>query len=89
MSHQGNAQVYYLLLLKFIIFRFQYYNEKNCYWFVWLYLKLGGDLNTFSHLTVAEINGGLDGLLLGLHAKKEAWSTSHRSELTLSQVKLF
>ena len=54
-----------------------------------LYLQLGGDLNTFSHLTDAEINGDLDGLLLGLHAKKEAWSTAHRSELTLSQVNYF
>ena len=29
----------------------------------------GGDKMTLSHLTVAEVNGGIDGLLLGLHFK--------------------
>lgn len=38
---------------------------------------------TFTHLTVAEINGGIDGLVLGLHAND--WE--RRSELSLSQVK--
>ena len=51
-----------------------------------IYVHLGGDTNTFSHLTIAEINGGLDGLLLGYHAKKESWSSDRRSALTLSQV---
>ena len=51
-----------------------------------IYVPLGGDTNTFSHLTIAEINGGLDGLLLGYHAKKESWSSDRRSALTLSQV---
>ena len=51
-----------------------------------MYNNLGGDTNTFSHLTIAEINGGLDGLLLGYHAKKESWSSDRRSALTLSQV---
>ena len=51
-----------------------------------IYNHLGGDTNTFSHLTIAEINGGLDGLLLGYHAKKESWSSDRRSALTLSQV---
>ena len=51
-----------------------------------VYFLSGGDTNTFSHLTIAEINGGLDGLLLGYHAKKESWSSDRRSALTLSQV---
>ena len=37
---------------------------------------------TFTHLTIAEINGGIDGLILGLHAND--WE--RRSELSLSQV---
>ena len=40
-----------------------------------------GDV-TFTHLTIAEINGGIDGLLLGMIA--EDWN--RRSELSLSQV---
>ena len=32
-------------------------------------LHQGGDEMTLSHLTVAEVNGGIDGLLLGLHFK--------------------
>ena len=40
---------------------------------------------TFSHLTIAEINGGIDGLILGLNA--EDWEK--RSEMSLSQVSLF
>ena len=39
---------------------------------------------TFTHLTIAELNGGIDGLILGLHA--EDWE--RRSELSLSQVRL-
>ena len=52
------------------------------------YLIKGGDKNTFSHLTIAEINGGIDGLLLGIHAKKESWSSNRHSALTLSQVEI-
>ena len=48
----------------------------------------GGDKNTFSHLTIAEINGGIDGLLLGIHARKESWSSNRHSALTLSQVEI-
>ena len=36
----------------------------------------------FTHLTIAEINGGIDGLILGLNA--EDWEK--RSEMALSQV---
>ena len=39
---------------------------------------------TFSHLTIAEINGGIDGLILGLNA--EDWEK--RSEMSLSQVSI-
>ena len=39
---------------------------------------------TFSHLTIAEINGGIDGLILGLNA--EDWEK--RSEMSLSQVRI-
>ena len=52
------------------------------------YLIKGGDKNTFSHLTIAEINGGIDGLLLGIHARKESWSSNRHSALTLSQVRI-
>ena len=38
---------------------------------------------TFTHMTVAEINGGIDGLVLGLHAND--WE--RRTELSLSQVR--
>ena len=38
--------------------------------------------STFSRLTVAEINGGLDGLLLSEEADK--WES--KSEMTLSQI---
>ena len=37
---------------------------------------------TFTHLTIAEINGGIDGLILGLNA--EDWE--RKSEMALSQV---
>lgn len=37
---------------------------------------------TFSHLTIAEINGGIDGLILAMHA--DDWEK--RSELSLSQM---
>ena len=37
---------------------------------------------TFSHLTVAEINGGIDGLILSEHASN--WE--QHSEITLSQI---
>ena len=33
------------------------------------FAQQGGDQMTLSHLTVAEVNGGIDGLLLGLHFK--------------------
>jgi hypothetical protein len=39
---------------------------------------------TFTHMTVAEINGGIDGLLLGMNA--DDWE--RQSELSLSQVRL-
>ena len=44
-------------------------------------LNSHGEL-TFTHLTVAEINGGIDGLLLGMIA--DDWN--RRTELSLSQV---
>ena len=50
---------------------FQLISETNSY----------GDV-TFTHLTIAEINGGIDGLLLGMVS--EDWD--RRSELSLSQV---
>ena len=50
---------------------FQLISETNSY----------GEV-TFTHLTIAEINGGIDGLLLGMIA--EDWNK--RSELSLSQV---
>ena len=50
---------------------FQLISETNNY----------GDV-TFTHLTIAEINGGIDGLLLGMIS--EDWD--RRSELSLSQV---
>ena len=50
---------------------FQLISETNSY----------GDV-TFTHLTIAEINGGIDGLLLGMIS--EDWD--RRSELSLSQV---
>ena len=53
---------------------FQLISETNSY----------GEV-TFTHLTIAEINGGIDGLLLGMIA--EDWNK--RSELSLSQVSTY
>lgn len=44
--------------------------------------QLGANPSSFSHLTVSEINGGLDGLLLSQYATD--WQ--RHSELTLSQI---
>ena len=52
---------------------FMLHNAKYSQW---------GEEIAYSHLTIAEINGGIDGLLLGMNA--DDWE--QRSELSLSQV---
>lgn len=46
------------------------------------YMRMSGTDNKYSHLTVAEINGGLDGLIMGKFA--DEWQA--KSEYTLSQI---
>eukprot|EP00095_Tigriopus_kingsejongensis_P009018 maker-scaffold674_size113878-snap-gene-0.17 protein:Tk09018 transcript:maker-scaffold674_size113878-snap-gene-0.17-mRNA-1 annotation:"PREDICTED: uncharacterized protein LOC658236" len=46
------------------------------------YMRVVGSTEKVSHLTVAEINGGIDGLIMGLNAVE--WERN--SEFTLSQI---
>ena len=46
------------------------------------YLRAKEQPPTFSHLTVSEINGGIDGLIMAEYANE--WES--KSEFTLSQV---
>ena len=59
-----------------------FFNSTICPMEFYLQFERGFDSTTFSHLTVAEINGGLDGLLLSENSN--AWE--RKSEFTLSQV---
>lgn len=59
-----------------------YFNSTICPKEFYLVMDREARIATFSHLTVAEINGGLDGLLMSENA--ESWE--RKSEFTLSQV---